>query len=287
MDHGPSSAPPSGRPYRADHGNFPPPSYTGYPPVGSPEPYRDSSDSSSQLLGPGMPGSDLTVGISQRGRGMRHVSSVPSAISPSYLPYSQFSRSPPTLPVPLPRPTSSHVSPDHDFSRTLPPLAFGSAPSQGSFPASLHHAIHPISPFTRSTPVTPSTFRFQLSPSPPPTHPQNPPEQSASSSSSSFNIPPPFTLQPQPQWDSSTFSSRQSSWSRSESRQANSPSPPTAHGDSDAVHVASPTHEDTTPRLEHAPPPRSGRYDPVRAMFVPYTPPGEMHPPSSPTDDKP
>lgn len=279
-DQGPSSAPPTSRPYTSDHGSFYPPSYTGYPPVGSPEAYRASSDSSSRLLGPGMPGPDLIVGIPQRGRGMRHVSSVPSGSSAGYTSYPRVSQSPTQpAPAPMPSPLSPHpgVRPARAFSRTLPPL---SVPTQGSSSAPVPH-VHPTSPFTLSTPVTPSTFRFRLTPSPPLQYTS---EQSTSSSSSSLYIPPPFALQPQPQWDNSTFSSRQSSWSHSESRQQSSQSPPHTR---EAADADSSTYEDITPRLEHPPLRQSGRYDPVRAIFVPYTPFGDVQSPSSPKDDKP
>ncbi|KAJ7123879.1 hypothetical protein C8R43DRAFT_42519 [Mycena crocata] len=249
-----------------------PHAYSGYPP---PEQFTGSVEAPPQLLGPGMPGRS-----SQRGRPILHLAS-----SDHSAPYGRDSRDLPAPPfssrsLPGPR-TLNSENPEGTFpfrthgndpSRTLPPLIF----NQPSRRLDLHSSSSSM--LARSAPTTPSHASFLTSPSPSPTFAHNIPEQ-PTYSSSSLGLPPPFTLQPQPQWDSSSsHRPHSSSWSRSgsHSTRASSSSPPTSF-----LRERTDDENDDTPRLGPAQPSRSGRYDPVRAMFVPYSPTTSDAPPGS------
>ncbi|KAJ7457354.1 hypothetical protein FB451DRAFT_593441 [Mycena latifolia] len=266
-----SNAPP---PYAAEHtmppgereGRVMPHAYSGYPPS---EQFFGSAEAPPQLLGPGMPGRS-----SQRERPILH-------LAPND-PYSRDLPAPPYSSRSLPGPrtldsenqegTSPFRRTHNDPSRTLPPLIFNQ-PSR-------RLDIHSSSPMlARSAPTTPSHASLLMSPSsrsPSPTFAHNLPAQSYASSSSSLGLPPPFTLQPQPQWD--TDRPHSATWSRSGSHSTrDSSSPPTSF-----LKEPSPDDDRDTPRLGPAQPTRAGRYDPVRAIFVPYSPTTSPGPSSSP-----
>ncbi|KAF7333487.1 Homeobox protein OTX1 [Mycena venus] len=244
-----------------------PHAYSGYPPS---EQFLGSVDASPQLLGPGMPGR-----APQRGRPVLHLaSSAPSR----ELPLPPFS----SRSLPGPRTLDSEnfegTSPfqrihGNDPSRTLPPLIFNQPSRRQDLPSSSHLML------ARSAPTTPShASSFLTSPSPSPTFAHNIPELQPYSTSA-LGLPPPFTLQPQPQWDSSSSHRPQSSsWSRSgsHSTRGDSSSPPSSF-----LKEPSPDDNGDTPRMGPAQPTRSGRYDPVRAMFVTSDspPPGSSTPP--------
>jgi hypothetical protein len=241
--------------------------FGGYPPSRA---YLGSVESTSQLLGPGMPGQDLRAGISSRGRDLHmhspelgpytHSRSFTSRLYP-------HSRSPSNIyPLRTSRPTSAQTTSsmqNPDFSRTLPPLIFDSQ-IRGSFSAPGSRS------FSHSMPTTTSPLAFNNSPLESP-FAHHPPEQAVRPS---LDIPPPFTLQPPPQWDTSASRPQRSSWSRPGSRSARESSPSDLHF---------PTQRDTSnpglrdveriPRLESTSHPRSGRYDPVRATVIPYPTP--------------
>lgn len=229
--------------------------YSGYPPS---EQLLGSAEAPPQLLGPGMPGRS-----SQRGRPMLNLESND--------PFSRDLPAPPQTSRSLPGPrTLDPENPEGTFpfrhthgddpSRTLPPLIF----NQPSRRLDMHSFM-----LARSAPTTPSHASSQMSPSPSPTFAHNITAHQ-SYSSSSLGLPPPFTLQPQPQWDSSSSHRPDSaSWSRSGSHSTrdSSSSPPTSF-----LNEPMPDEEGDTPRLGSAQPSRSsGRYDPVRAVFVPST----------------
>ncbi|KAJ7585252.1 hypothetical protein C8J56DRAFT_144842 [Mycena floridula] len=141
------------------------------------------------------------------------------------------------------RTTSSRALIERDPSRTLPPLVF--PPNRG-------HSIPP-----RSAPASMPPFRF---PSP-------------SRRSESTTLSPPFTLQPQPQWDNSHFTS---------SSLTSAASSPWAGSTSGLLPET--IHEEPATQPEPEPdilPSRSGRYDPVRATFIPFSTPSPPVPPSA------
>ncbi|KAJ7666686.1 hypothetical protein DFH06DRAFT_1383973 [Mycena polygramma] len=241
-----------------------PHAYSGYPPS---EPFLGSAEAPPQLLGPGMPGRS-----SQRGRPVLHLASsdAPSDYGRHDLPPPPFS----SRSLPGPRTLESenfgtlpfHRTHGNDPSRTLPPLIFNrpSSSQRQDLPSSSFMFAH-------SAPTTPShPSPYMTSPSPSPTFAHDITEHQ-SYSTTALGLPPPFTLQPQPQWDSASSSQRPHSaaWSRSGSGSHStrgSSSPPSSF-----VREPSPSDNGNgdTPRLGSAQPSRSGRYDPVRAVFVP------------------
>jgi hypothetical protein len=166
----------------------------------------------------------------------------------SSMPYSRSS----------PRPTTTGRLHDREFSRTLPPLNFGSLQNRGGM-ATGHHRMHappslhaPSYPFSR-----PSTPETSFAHHPPEPH-----------SRASMVLPPPFTLQPTPQWGTSLLApirlealagSHLSLPSGNRSVVAFPAIADTRDTDSDITRIS---HVDTTPLV------RSGRYDPVRATFI-------------------
>ncbi len=235
-----------------------PHAYSGYPPA---EQFLGSVEAPPQLLGPGMPGR-----VPQRGRPMLHITSGAPADYSRDLPPPPFSSrslpGPRTLDSETFEGSSFHGIHGNDPSRTLPPLIFNQPSRRQDLPSSSHLM------FARSAPTTPSHASFLSSPSPSPTFAHNVPEHQPYSTTA-LGLPPPFTLQPQPQWDSSSSAHRpqshSSSWSRSGSHSTrDSSSPPTSF-------LREPSSDDNgdTPRMGSAQPSRSGRYDPVRAAFVP------------------
>lgn len=214
---------------------------------------------------------------SQRGRPVLHLASH-DAPAPYTQDRDRDLPAPPYSSRSLPGPRSLDENADANFpfrrthddpSRTLPPLVFNQQPSR-------HLDMHSYSMLAaRSAPTTPSHASL-TSPSPSPTFAHNipaHPQSYPSSSSSALGLPPPFTLQPQPQWDSSSSQQRPhsaASWSRSgsHSTRGESSSPPTSFL---KERTDDEGQDGDTPRLGSAHP-RAGRYDPVRAMFVPYSP---------------
>ncbi|KAJ7102731.1 hypothetical protein C8R44DRAFT_746716 [Mycena epipterygia] len=270
------NVPPS---YAAEHHPMPreregrgiPHAYSGFPP--SDHFLGSAGEVPPQLLGPGMPGRS-----SQRGRPVLHLASHDAPA-----PYTQ-DRDLPAPPyssrsLPGPRTLDENVDANFPFrrthddpSRTLPPLIFNQQTSR-------RLDMHSYSMLAaRSAPTTPSHASLTSpSSSPSPTFAHNIPAHTSqsypSSSSSTLALPPPFTLQPQPQWDSSSSQQRPhsaASWSHSgsHSTRGGSSSPPTSflkeRSDDEG-------QDGDTPRLGSAQP-RVGRYDPVRAMFVAYSP---------------
>ncbi|KAF5376454.1 hypothetical protein D9615_008608 [Tricholomella constricta] len=257
----------------------------------SSESYSGSLESPPQLLGPGMPGSELQPDLPYRGRPV--ISSRPStaldscaASSSGYTdPRRRFMRSPsPPRLFPLPsssRPTTTSRLHDRDFSRTLPPLIFNPTPGRSSFSAPGPHGMHPSASRSAFSPP----YYIKRSTSPEATFAHHPPE---AASALSLALPPPYTLQPRPQWDNSTFtaslrSSDSPSWTRHGSRSASGSitpprQPPT---DPSAPVPEASTIEREAGFVENVRPQRSGRYDPVRATFI-YTTPSEPLHPSSP-----
>ncbi|RDB21695.1 Homeobox protein OTX1 [Hypsizygus marmoreus] len=261
--------------------------YSGYH---SSEYSQGSLDSPTQLLGPGMPGSDLQADIPYRSH--THAAPIPgSSLDPHSFtpPFSasgqRFMRSPspPRLysRPPVSRPTTTSRLHDREFSRTLPPLVFHPTQSRPSVSAPGFYGVR--SSDSRSGGISPLVRRS--SPDVPFAH--QPPEVA---SHPSLTLPPPFTLQPPPRWDTSTFpaSLRPSdslSWSypgplsASEGITASAP----FSRDIGRTRVESGRHGRDSPQPEAGPSRRSGRYDPVRAAFI-HTTPTEPSP-SSPSQD--
>ena len=213
-----------------------------------------SSEPHSRLLGPGMPGYE------PRPAPLRRVSPPESPIAgPSRQPYetqysdpyqpSRHSDSPPRRFPGTTRPTSSPSFSNliDRESRTLPPLVF---PPRSSL----------VPPAQRSAPAAMPPLIFHRSPSP--EQPFAYGASQLSSSSSSTGLPPPFTLQPPPQWDNSHFTTlpssahSSSSWSR--------PSSQSAHEGSASPSPQRITHTiyEEIERDDNAP--SSGRFDPIR-----------------------
>ncbi|KAF8884663.1 hypothetical protein BD779DRAFT_1674041 [Infundibulicybe gibba] len=222
--------------------------------------YSVPLEQTAHLLGPGMPGSD-TPPIYQTG-------ARPTSGSP-------------LLPI-FNRTHSDHDHPhfggfparhDHrDTSRTLPPLVFEPRARQPAIPINVQRNTRlPSPPFGRTLPLisnpTSPTAHFAF-------HPPEGPTRSP------LAIPPPFTLEPRPHWGNDTFPlgvrPTSSAWSHSGSQSTRENSPHSRHD----------VHPDTETSLdaggEHSseaqPSQRSGRYDPVRAMFIPRPDPSDSPP---------
>ncbi|KAE9404212.1 homeobox-domain-containing protein [Gymnopus androsaceus JB14] len=205
----------------------------------------------SGLLGPGVPGH----GTSRRmPESLSPVS--PVGASSSRVTRRDFvRRSPsplriynPEHPRPATSDSSAPIIPYRDASRTLPPLVF--PPRQGSSAGllSIRSApanMPPPSPFQR-------TRSPQFSFSPPSAEP-----------GSRSALPPPFTLEPQPQWNDPIFTSvprtGSSTWSHHSSERSGSISP-----------TVSRAINPLRGSLENEQTSREGRYDPVRSIVVPY-----------------
>ncbi|KAG6908535.1 hypothetical protein DXG01_004306 [Tephrocybe rancida] len=230
------------------------------------EPLSDAVESSAQLLGPGMPGSELPPELPYRGH-----PTVPLRPSTAYElptrydnPRAIRSPTPPRLhPTPaISRPSTASRAQDRDFSRTLPPLVFN--PSRPTFsapgPSSGHHTAF-VPGYASGRSLSPDTVFAHLPPQ--------------STSISPIAPSPPYVLQPRPQWETPSFgaalrSSTASTWGhRSASASITPPALPT---ESAAVTEAPVAEEDAT---EIRPPQRSRRYDPVRATFIYSSPDDE------------
>lgn len=237
------------------------------------------------LLGPGMPGAPMGYPI----QSYRQVLPAPPANPPvgesscsgsptGYTVRQSASSSVHRPPLPSVRPSSTpHMDVHERASRTLPPLlptpsssntmhTFAGHPNVTQYPGHSHHrSLSPEQRFARYTPE--------------------------SSSRAPVGIPPPFTLQPAPQWDESAYHLRPStSWSALSSHisRGGSRSPLASRRDSmgninreghsdsyylserrSLLHASMPSG----PSASASTPQRSGRYDPIRATFLPSAPP--------------
>lgn len=258
----------------------------------------------SRLLGPGIPGYQHSRHRSSLSYGRTPPMSAPptgaysSGSSMRYGSPSRSSTSPVMTSSAMLRPVTSqaNVRREWDPSRTLPPL-IPSRPSTATHPL-YHHDLRPTmlrsdSPFTPMPPI-----RSRRTPSPERRFAHHPPDTGIGHSSGL--LPPPFTLQPAPQWDPSAYGAAarpdSGDWSRLASRSLN-PQTMAAGEASRRTDYRGPyfeRHPQNTQILERTPPshstridrglpseeirrppplPRPGRYDPVREMFIPFSPP--------------
>lgn len=258
----------------------------------APESYSHLSDPPSQLLGPGVPGLDShPVSVSRGGGLMSHTSHIDfghpilgSSRGTSQVSPTQGQRLATTLSFP------SHYQNPY---RTLPPLApdsqigvsdsisrLGAQPAISQLPLT-DTAVHPLSvelPFIHYRPTS------------------NPPTTLPGHIVGSASMPPPFTLQPQPQWDARSFTpslTRPGMWS-TPSPSASSPSPtqppfvpPSAASALTGFPRPGPRHSAPVetqgapqPEMPSPPQQRMGRYDPVRATIVPLPKESSPHPPT-------
>jgi len=283
-------------------------------PVSTPDSYSSLSDAP-QLLGPGVPGLDMhprgtplggrnssSISLPQIGQLDVHSSSAGSSRLVHKI-------SPPTSPTPgnlLPGPLS-FPSHHQDAYYALPPIAHGSGsrtrasispPGGAPLPlAASQPYVDTIAPpatmdrpFIHYTPRVSGTL--------------------TGGSAAPGSIPPPFTLQPQPQWDRRSFTplpTRPIIWSPpSSSRDSVSPTQPffvplarpsllpiVSAPNADRIDAIELTAEETSrnapPSAPQVPPPhqsRVGRYDPVRATVIPFATPSPPvpSPPLPPSD---
>jgi len=193
--------------------------------------------------------------------------------------------SPRMYPIPGARPATSQPSSwrERDPSRILPPLV-STRPSSSTYGSGRNYSSgEPPYPLSRPAFVTPRST------SPEPRFAHLPPDPILRSS---VTLPPPFTLQPSPQWDESSYTQfprpSSSPWTRpaSHSSRGRSTSPVLLRREhtgsftetTDSHYLAEYTTvlPHSSPRSippTSSPPSRTGRYDPVRATFVPYTTP--------------
>ena len=258
---------------------------------------------SPSLLGPGMPGvppghqpqnfrrlPPPPLTLPPHGQYTRHAPHTlhtaprPLLRAPSPPPY----RSPRMYPHPGVRPATAQSASWRggavpDPSRTLPPLGASRPPSapygasfRGPFPAVQPAAAHAQSLLHARRSLSPEAVFAHAPPEPSP------------GSATRVHLPPPFTLEPPPQWDEAAYSAvprpSSSAWSRPSSRRpstrgrstspvasrrdsygAELPLPPFFLGDPHARPMSSP--------LGASPPARGGRYDPVRAAALAFPPP--------------
>ncbi|KIK04508.1 hypothetical protein K443DRAFT_130851 [Laccaria amethystina LaAM-08-1] len=256
-----------------------------------PEGHLGPLDTPPRLLGPGVPGSVPSYGrrIYHRVRPQPSIPESPSDLGHprGYMyPTHATPRLFPSPPMHMHRPPSIRPATsqprgwrDRDFSRTLPPLT-SSRPATSAFGARPRRVI---SPSPRLNPLMPP-FNPPRSLSPEIRFAHHPPDLPRRSS---MDLPPPFTLQPRPQWDDPAYSPvpgpSSSGWSRAGSRTTvGRLSSPRAFFKGVSAAEAGETSQniERTPRLipalsEPLPPLplRSGRYDPVRSIFIPFTTP--------------
>ncbi|KAK2462173.1 hypothetical protein APHAL10511_005805 [Amanita phalloides] len=276
--------------------------------VSTPESYSTLSDTPSQLLGPGVPG----LHMRPRGAPLGGSSSSTSISLPQMdqldvnypATRSVHRNSPPNSPnsvhlLPPPLSVPSHLQ---DAYPTLPPLmglqTRASASPPGGPVQSLpgHLSLIETQPGTMDRPFIhyrPASPRAVATP--------------ASSSATPGSIPPPFTLQPRPQWDRRSFTpslARSNLWSSpSSNRSSVSPTQPFFIPSARSPHMSSvstpnlgrhdatepigeKTDWDAQPMASQTPPSsqsRVGRYDPVRATVIPF-PTALPPPPRSPSD---
>lgn len=260
------------------------------------------------LLGPGMPGAPpypphqgfrrlppppLTLlPQGQYTRQPLHTIARPLLRAPSPPPY----RSPRMYPHPGARPVTAQSGswrgPAPDPSRTLPPLGVPRPPSapyssfRGPFPPMQHATAHAHAQ---------ALLHARRSLSPDAVFAHAPPEPSPGSTTR-MHLPPPFTLEPAPQWDEAAYSAvprpSSSAWSRPSSRRPStrgrSTSPVASRRDSYGAEqpplpffLADPHAQPMSSPLGASLPARGGRYDPVRAAVLAFPPPPT--PTASPT----
>ena len=281
-------------------------------PVSTPDSYSSLLDAP-QLLGPGVPGLDMPPRGTPLGGSSNSISLPQIGQLDAHYPSAGSSRlihqnSPPVSPTPghlFPRPLSvpSH---SRDTYPTLPPFAPGSQARASISPLGVssqqlsgsqpyldpvaqpvnmdRHFIHcwPASPHVVETPI--------------------------GGSAAPGSIPPPFTMQPQPQWERRPFApslTRPKMWSPpASSRGSISPIQPffvpsarpslvpsvstqESGWDDGTEPTAQEIHRSAQPSAPQKPPPhqsRAGRYDPVRAAVIPLTTPSPPRPSSPPSD---
>lgn len=273
------------------------PYYSGQP---SPESQSGPAEPPARLLGPGMPGAPSGYPP----QSYRQVHPPPPVSAPATEPRFSvgydlpralsphgYRSSPRMAALPSVRPSTSQPLSwrERDPSRTLPPLFSPRQPSSYAARRIYSSGAHPYSMGRAAY-----TPRRSLSPESMFAH--HPPEPI---SRPSMNIPPPFTLQPHPQWDESSYLPRpdSSSWSRpgSRSTRGRSTSPVSFRREPiestseapgpDAYYLPEPRLP-RSPSLRSipaasTPPSRSGRYDPIRATFVPYSTPSPAASPAN------
>ncbi|KAG2002394.1 hypothetical protein CC2G_004588 [Coprinopsis cinerea AmutBmut pab1-1] len=279
------------------------------------------SDDPPRLLGPGMPGTETYDPRPTRG----HAGDWPLSAPPTEGHFSTGTRvrydsrplpplSSQPYPMTSPRPTTSQPRGwrERDMSRTLPPLVpirpatSSSLGVRHSFhlepqAPSLHVNIPPLAGRRTNSPE--SIFAHQL-PEPTSTRP--------------VTLPPPYTLEPRPQWDEAAYNPvtrPSSSWSRPDSRSSDkrSISPPSSrlpelarpttlldssplrHSDVSGGDRTPPPSAPVAQTRVASPPPverrapspgpvRQGRYDPVRGIFVPF--PRQTSPTTTPASQE-
>lgn len=255
----------------------------------------NENEDSPTLLGPGMPGALLYPRRPLRTRDEDWPASAPPMQQrfPSVTRRQSYHSPPPSVGY-TNRPTTSHPRPrfDRDPSRTLPPLVRTRPSTTSSLAAKrpLHwdNAPHLVqASIERERSISPE-IRFAHQAPERPGH-------------SPVVLPPPFVLQPAPQWEDSAdaiLSRPSSSWSHPEPRPLDkssaSPSSSTIHdiilppmsGNASAS-LRHDLGEGELPRIlpeapvpqAHTPPPsRPGRYDPIREMFIPISRPASRSP---------
>ncbi|KAG6829933.1 hypothetical protein H0H87_009727 [Tephrocybe sp. NHM501043] len=232
----------------------------------SPEPHSDAMDSSSQLLGPGMPGSELSPELPYHG--LPAIPLRPSTAYESSTRYHDPQHQPFRLPTPprmqlplvISRPTTANRPHDRDFSRTLPPLMFPPPSTRSSFPASSPSSGPLIATYMDRRSLSPET-RFVHQPPQPISAPP-------------IALSPPYVLEPRPHWDTSFGSALRSSdapsWALRDRRSVGANITPP--GSAAPISNAPTTTEEMNTITEPRPP---GRYDPVRATYIPSSPKDE------------
>ncbi|KAF8639074.1 hypothetical protein AX16_010380 [Volvariella volvacea WC 439] len=303
--------------------------------------HGSNADGHGHLLGPGVPGVEAYATALFRARPFSSpTTSLPPArgieAGPGYgRPSSSRVSTPPGPYGYSSRPSSSH-GPASTLSRTLPPLQFGLASAGPStspphpFPPSGIPASRPLSQHSSFSRVLPpmahpdhTQMQYYRHPSPEAEFAYRLPDPSPTSlpparTSAALNIPPPYALQPEPQWDNSAFNPvprPSSTWSRPTSRSTRegTPSPVTLRRDSSGISLLPPLvqphspvvdsyasahaqpsghlhrhaqHRPTSEDGSHAgtPPQRIGRFDPIReAIQQASSPTTGSPPPPSPT----
>lgn len=250
-----------------------------------------------RLLGPGIPGHQHMRHRSSLSYGQTPpLSAPPTGSWAADLPMHRYGSPSRSSPSPVmsstvlhrPLTAQSSIRREWDPSRTLPPLV-ANRPSTSAHP--LYHPeprsthLRRSSPFPVMPPILP-----RRTPSPERRFAHNLPD--AGLGLSPIVLPPPYTLQPSPQWDPSAYGAAarpdSRSWSRPASRSTNPHTVAASEGSRRADYRGPyferhqvlgntpPSHSPHVGRglpseeIGSAPPlPRPGRYDPVREMFVP------------------
>ncbi|KAG7085392.1 hypothetical protein E1B28_002954 [Marasmius oreades] len=283
-----------------------PPNPLGRPPIGTSFPEQDTTEEQRydqglvsqqvmpmaplRLSGPGIPGQNpqpepLATGISPE--------LSPTPIAGPSRPVGQrlYGTSPsPTRSYALPMPTTTTTSSQslrrpRDPSRILPPLDFLSLPTIPSIRSAPPTLLPPF-PFHRRS----------LSPIETQIHARAPQHHSEPGTASTI-LPPPFTLQPQPQWDNSVFTSVVPVPGGAPSGPSGTTvwgTPTPSSSQTQMMTVGRISERERVPevaevgasaspsgRFFHSTVLRGGRYDPVRGSIIPY-PFGDRTPPLPP-----